>query len=383
MKQALIFLLSVILFISTDAALKTDKQLKAAVSLTDAQAGDHLRHFSAWWFPDINPRMIGLVGVDIERTGENSASGDAVLFALNTLLETALAFGYYHAEGEVPLNNANITANVQASGFAFALRFFQVFEWEDTNGTPGFQLGVDTVISTYDLSSLFLSWKPMIIDISNMTDASGNPTSIFIVTIETTDEVFYLRFTATGHPADVGSVRITPDSVKVDIRIRWFNNVYFTGPVVGVSAGPSTVGAHPNAQVGLTTAMGALAAAVNIHQGDVSNNPSVEFTDNQYFTGFLSWEPTADITVGGVEAAHAVAGTVVPVTDPTVSATFAAGWLLRLVAFTFNAIRPTEVAWDPEVGANIDYAGLNSALSLHPTILVAFMIVFALFFMRK
>jgi hypothetical protein len=46
----------------------------------------------------------------------------------------------------------------------------------------------------------------MQIDTENRTAADGTPYTIFIVSIETTDEVFYLRFTAVGLPAQVISI---------------------------------------------------------------------------------------------------------------------------------------------------------------------------------
>lgn len=43
----------------------------------------------------------------------------------------------------------------------------------------------------------------MQIDTQNVTDADGTRHTVFIVSIETSDEVFFLRFTASGYPAEV------------------------------------------------------------------------------------------------------------------------------------------------------------------------------------
>lgn len=56
----------------------------------------------------------------------------------------------------------------------------------------------------------------------------------------------------------VNGVKISPDSVKVDIAIKWFNNPLFTGPTL-YSTGPSNPILVPNAMVGL---VGAMAASV-------------------------------------------------------------------------------------------------------------------------
>jgi len=229
MKYSL-FLISILLFnfLVVDASLKSNQQLKDSVTLVDGQSGDHLRVFSASWWPNNNPNTILLTGASVQKTSETSGEIDAVLFALSTFWQTSLVFGYVHGEASVtqPTSSTNATADVQASLFAFALRFFKVFEYTEVNNQPGYQVG-DFPTGDYDLSSPFLQWKPMQIDTQNVTAADGTKHTIFVVSIQTMDEVFYLRFTAVGHPASVNGVKISPDSVKVDISIKWFNNPLF------------------------------------------------------------------------------------------------------------------------------------------------------------
>jgi hypothetical protein len=323
-----------------------------------------------------------LTGVQVQRTGESSAEVDAVLFALSTWLQTALAFGYYHGEASVSTDvNGNVTGQLSGSLFAFALRMFHVFEFDDLDGNGYFNENADNITGYYDLSSALLSWNPMTIDSFDLTSEEGTY-KVFVVDIETADEVFYLRFVAAGHPSDVAGVKITPDSIKVDIRIRWFNNPEYTGQTL-YATGPSDPNQHPNAQVGLTSAMGALAAAAVASQGSASNNPSLTFQSGAV-AGYFTWEDEAGTVVNGVEAARAVTGTVIPVDDPTIEAAFAAGWLLRIMIFSFQGARATEVNWDPEAGADIDYEALDSAaMTIQPAFYLAIFAIFFILFARK
>jgi len=134
--------------------------------------------------------------------------------------------------------------------------------------------------------------------------------------------------------------------------------------------------------VGLTSAMGALAASAVVQQGTTTANPALTFQTTD-FVGFFSWEDEAGTIVNGVEASRAVTGTVVPVEDPSVQGAFQAGWLLRLMIFSFQGARPSEVNWDPEAGAEIDYAAIDAASSLQPAFVVVLLALIFLMFTRK
>jgi hypothetical protein len=385
MKSIVFVVFSLVLLNSfcAEARLKTNRELRqGGVSSVEIQEGQRLRAFEAAWWPAIQPRAIALTGVQVQRTGQQSAEVDAVLFALSTWLETSLAFAYFHGEASVGTDvNGNVTSQLSGSLFAFALRMFHVFEFDDLDANGYYNENADNITGYYDLSSGLLTWKPMNIDSFDLQSDEGTY-KVFIVDVETADEVFYMRFIAAGHPSDVTGVKITPDSIKVDIRIRWFNNPLYTGATL-YATGPSDANAHPNAQVGLTSAMGALAAAAVASQGTATNNPALTFQGGSV-AGFFSWEDEAGTVVNGVEAARAVTGTVVPVDDPTVQAAFTAGWLLRIMIFSFQGARASEVNWDPEAGASIDYEALNSAaMTVQPAFYVAFFAILFILFARK
>jgi len=283
---------------------------------------------------------------------------DAVEFILDDLLQTTLIFGYYHAQGDVPTDQSGVT-NFNEAGFAFALSVFGVFEFVDNNGQPGFQNGTtDEITGYYDLTSIFLEWQPMEIDSSNVT-VNGTTFQIFIITIQTLDEVFLLRFVAVGYPSEVEGIKISPTSVKVDFEINWFNNDLFTGATAW-STGPSTVA---NAQVGAALVFAAEAGEVSTTPASGNTKPGLQFDAGDYI-GYFEWEPQANVTVDGVEAEYGVVGTIETTSNTSMNASFAFDWVVSAGYFTFDAIRPTTVAWDPEFGTELVTVDTNSSFAV-------------------
>jgi len=222
------------------------------------------------------------------------------------------------------------------------------------------------------LSNVFLSWKGITVNTSTVTGTDGTPFNVFIATAETTDEVFMIRFIVAGRPIQAEGVKITPDSVKVDFSIKWFNNPLHVK--AAWTTGPSDSTKYPNAQVIITSAMAAKAGIATQSQG---TSPALTFATGPY-AGFFTWAPNAEFTVDGVVAGSDV---VASVSDPTsnTTASFLAGWVIKVMIFTFNGSRPDEVAWDPSFGANLDYSSLNGAFPQQPALLLAVLMVLAVF----
>jgi len=365
--------------------LMSVEEIQQSVTVTDTGA-HYARAFQANWWPTLHPRIVQLIGLNADTNAAGTHGEiDAVEFILNDILECALAFGYYHAEADITTNingngNSNFSAsNITGAGFAEALRIFHVFEFVNNDGNPGFQNGTnDTVTGWYDLSSVFLTWNDINITSSNIT-ANGTDYKLFICTVSTADDVFLIRFVAVGLPATVEGIKIDPNSIKVDIEIKWFGNPSFTGATLW-STGPST---DPNAQVGITAAFAAAEGTLNQNNNNNAAGPSLNVTTGTY-TGYLTWMPTADITAGSVYAAGNVDATIVTQSD-SVTGDFDINWIVTLMYFTFNATRPTDVVWDPTFGASVPSTNMMSssdAISSSP--MVALMVVcIAMLFMRK
>jgi len=368
-----------VLFVAlANCGLKTDEEIHRDAVVVENVPGKKLRAYEANVFPVNGPaRAVQLKGIALEKNG-NHGTIDAVEFDLNTILQATLAFGYFHAEGDVP-NNGNGTADpstITASLFAFGLRAFGIFEYDENNGVPGFQKDTtDTLNVVYDLSNIALQWKPLVANHSTITDKDGNVFKVWYITAETVDEVFFLRFIVSGTPLEVSGVHITPDSVKVDFAIRWFTAKHVRALWTN---GPSTVTAHPNAQVGIACGFAALAETFDAQTTGASgsSDPVVTF-GSAGFKGFFSWSPKADVVVQGVEAGRVVYGDIHNA-DATMDAAFKAGWIVRALYFSFEGIRPSEVAWDPQFGSDITYPSGASSASVN-VLLVALFSLLVLF----
>jgi len=364
--------------------LMSVEEIQQSVTVTDTGA-HYARAFQANWWPTLHPRIVQLIGINADtNTAGTHGEVDAVEFILNDILECALAFGYYHAEGDITTNingngNTNFSAsNITGAGFAEALRIFHVFEFVDNDGNPGFQNGTnDTVTGWYDLSSVFLSWNDINITSSNIT-ANGTDYKLFICSVSTSDDVFMIRFVAVGLPATVEGIKIDPNSIKVDIEIKWFGNSLFPGATL-YSTGPSN---NANAQVGITAAFAAAEGTLNQNNNNAGSGPSLNVTTGAY-TGYLTWMPTADITAGAVYAAGNVDATIVTQSD-SVSGDFDVNWIVTLMYFTFNGTRPTDIVWDPTFGASVPTTNSMSSDAISSSPMVALIVVsIAMLFMRK
>jgi len=289
---------------------------------------------------------------------------------------TSMYFAYYSAEATLNANGDPKT--VAAAAFAFALQSYAAFEFEDRDGVPGFQFtnasNRDILTGFYNLSSPLLAWKPISVNETTVTGPQGD-FKVHTFTAETLDEVFLLRLVVTGNPIMVNGVRISPDQIKVDFAIRWFDNPKHV-------LAPWTLGFSNSttANVGMFALYAAAAAAVGVVNGDANNSPALQVKSGA-FVGAFSWAPTANSMVQGVEANAVVRADFIDLnSNPDVKAAFIAGWTIKFVAFTFNASRPTEVLWDPVFGASIDYAQMQGASVMTvPAFFVISLLVAALF----
>jgi len=355
----LLLVLLVLQITCSYCALKSTEDLSKEVVVLEAVPGEKLRAYEATVFPLLDPRIAALVGVSLQKnTNSKGGSIDVVEFDLNTFYQMTLAFGYFHAQSDVPANSTNGGGAVSASAFAFLLRMFTVFEFDDNNGVDGYQNGTsDQINGAYDLSNFLLQWKPLVANHSMVTDSSGNQYKVWYITAQTSDEVFLIRFTVAGTPLSVSGVHITPDCVKVDFQVNWFTDMHVPA---AWTPGPSSATAHPNAKVGVAMGMAALAETVDAQtDGTGNNSPQVSFGTTGY-VGFFNWTSSADVVVQGVEAARGVSADVQETDDPNVQAAFKAGWLLRAMWFSFDGTRPSSVAWDPQVGSKIEYSSASS-----------------------
>jgi len=330
---------------------------------------DHIREVEAEWYPLLHPDVFVATGVSIQKNGDNTVDADAVEFVFTDLWQTTLYFGYYHAQGDLPTGNNTGLTDVSAAAFEFISRYFAIFEYVDKDGTPGFQNETDQITGFYDLSSVFLSWQAIEIASGNIS-VSGTDYRYFVVEAQTSDNVFLIRFTCVGYPAEVEGIKISPESVKVDIEVRWFNNPAFTGQTL-YSTGPSDASLFPKAMVGIVSVFGAAAGEAKVDT--TSSQPSLTVKAGG-ITGFFQWETSANVTIDGVGAAGAVYGTQgEEASGQSYNGSFAVGWVVEVLYFSFQGYRPSLVDWDPEFGA--DPYSANSALLSSPSFLIITLLI--------
>jgi len=353
--------------LSLASNLKSAKQTRESVESVTAD-DDHLRAYEATWYPDNAPRVIELEGIEIDKTSSVSATVSVVEFVMTTIAQSTVEFLYYEANAEIPANGANIS-DFNATAFALVLRNFVVYEFVDRNGVEGFQNGTtDQVTGFYDLSDPYLPWKALVINESQIVGADGNSYKLWFVTAETVDEVFALQFVVSGTPIKVGDTKITPDSIKIDFAIRWFTDLHVAA---NWTTGPSpNISYFETAQVGLLSAFGADALSVEETNGNATANPSLNFASASA-TGFFSYETSANVTVTGEQIEGEVYATVNAPNSDTEDA-FKEGWIVKIIWFSFEGYRPSEVVWDPEFGSEINYPSTSSSNFVQPCIFITF-----------
>jgi len=303
---------------------------------------------------------------------------------MTDILQSSLAFAYYHAESQVPAQGSDNSVQAAAvAAFWVGVRMFVIIEWVDHNGVPGFQLNTtDQITGSYDLSNAALLWKPITFEKTDVQDSTGQTFAVHSITMETLDEVFLLSFVVTERPVTVNGNRVNCDQIKVDFQVKWFNNPLHHP--ANWTTGESNATAFPNAKVGILAVTAAVAGAAAEVAGDTNKDPTFQIATGAY-TGFFSWQPNADVTVQGATAARAVYAHVVDTSkNPDIQAAFAAGWVVRILLFSFEGIRPETVFWDPIFGANVDYSLLDSAAvsTSAPVVLLLFALLFSMLFVK-
>jgi len=329
------------------------------------ESGDstHFRAYEADWFPSFDPRIVVLKGEEVTKESSNDYTIDALEFIITNFNQSTVAFAYFHEEAILSnISNPNSLEAIAEAAFAFYIRAYVAFEYEENNGISGYQPNTtDAFTGYYDLSSLDLPWKIMDIEGYNLTDSStGQTVTVWSIIMQTLDEVFLMRFTVVGAKSTVSGVQIDADTMKIDFEIRWFTELHVAA---AWTTGPSNPTTYPHAQAGL--AIVAVAAAeeafANTTAGNNDNNPQLALQVGEY-AGVFSWEPSASVTIQGAEVEKVVYA---EVQDSAGSYEVGAAYEARLILFTFEGSRPSLVSWDPEVSAKVP--GDDSASSTTAT----------------
>ena len=95
----------------------------------------------------------------------------------------------------------------------FQVEFREIVEYRDLDA-DGIYTGADEEIQTLELAD----WKPIDYSVQSIDN-----TTVHVLFVETSDEVFSATLYATGEFADINGVIVTPTQVKIDVGIHNFN----------------------------------------------------------------------------------------------------------------------------------------------------------------
>jgi len=263
---------------------------------------------------------------------------------LKTDGELSLSLEYFRnlVQSQVDSNNK------PNASFAFVLQALSIFEFSDLDGVAGYQQGtVDRILGSYNLSALGISdWKDLRIEQADIVGLNNQTFSAYYVVAETVDQVLSLRFLLAGSAIKVGNIQLSPESMKIDVIIRWFNANHVR---TRYTTGPSSEAVYPNSSIGISFALAAQASgAIRLDNNPSlgSSNPSINFNGTNG-NGFYSWEKNATRN-NGTENSDVHAD--LHEADDNDRAKFDRSWVVRVIHFSFSGNRPAEVTWDPEYG---------------------------------
>jgi len=254
---------------------------------------------------------------------------------------------YEHFAEIAKFKNGNIT-QAAAADFAFLLAFIGLVEYEETNGVPGLQIvgwnapsGLsDTLLSVYYNNS---NTGDVLWDITLTSVDTEFPTGpsakVYTLTFATSDGVFNYTVTYAGRDLFTGGANIDANSFKIGFNIMYYN-------YKGASS-------NPNSQISLLLVAAAeKSAAKSVSNGSPTTISNFKVASGGY-EGYINFEDTAGSwDINGVYASTGITfgylssyglGLVEALSDWTVAAFF----------LSYDAIRPSVISYDPEVGANL------------------------------
>jgi hypothetical protein len=367
-------------------------QSAGAVAAADFKPGEYARAYAAVALGS-PVDYIQVDGLSIDRAGGTSdGTGYRLDFAEFKIAEstaflsgiTGTSFAYYTQSAPSSANGFQATS---ASAFGFLLRFTSVVEYVEKNGQSGFQYdplyGIhpdsDQIVGTYDLTKTSVQWKGITYRNETHVNTDGQQFLVHYMNATTTDNVFSFSFVLSGSPVKLSNgIRLSPNSAKIDLQINWFNNPAYTGPRKGglfgldqFATGPSS---NPDSRIAVVAAFAAASGSASYGTDPDTNQPYAKFASDDY-AGYFRWVDSADtVTANGIGAAGV--GFSQSSADGMLTSAFG-GWVATLGAWSFDAVRPDSIYWDPEIGADISPQS-SSAFMAAPSVALLVAALFAI-----
>ncbi len=218
------------------------------------------------------------------------------------------------------------------------VKFREIIEYVD-NGTPnnGYQLGEE--IFRYHIGKA--GWKPF-----NYTVQTINGTNMHVMSITTTDGVFTAIFRVSEKLISLNNTKITPNEIKIDIRIVNF---------------PYTSNASSLALKTKIESKFKYKVENETHdeqEGRAANETEVRIGGTDALQGFFSWAEMATADGNQIPVLHS------NLTEASHEEhDLEEGETSYMTFFSFIATTPKDIYWDPKIGIAVSTALQNNILA--------------------
>lgn len=318
------------------------------------------------------PNLISVKGARYNLSDTTDPTVQAAAFTVQTPAtgnNLGLYFGYFAAEAE--FNITAKSASFSASLVELATSFYTLFVYYNLDGQPGFQYtignsltcgllpvsaGPDCIDWSNSIQLNSLTWNSIVVN--KIACPSGYSASCNIYEFVLADTTGYATFTykIASQPVFIDSYLVTPDYAKLDISISypWSNYPLLqTNPQLGL------LGATGGKTASLT------ATIAKASGGATTGNPGVVFTASGK-VGAFSWDTTAtvtaqkkrttdstvyfDVVYGQNITDYTGTNVLLNILKVDVTALELLGWEVAFLLFSWDAVEPSNVLWDPTQG---------------------------------
>jgi hypothetical protein len=220
------------------------------------------------------------------------------------------------------------------AGFQFRIRPYLVMEYVDVDGIAGYNAGADTACTVYLIRGQDCSRGSL--SVGSIGGVTASSFDVF-----TSNNVFRITTTVAGGGGQPSKKlvkdgrSITPTSAKFDIAINAANFNY----------------SCPNSMLTLLMKVKSKQTSKTVSDNTSGKSKAVQLGTAATPLGFFTWADTVQVNGGSVNASIAVSAW----TDDTNSdgrgeTDLDSGEAAKRAWFSFLAVRPQTLFWDPEIG---------------------------------
>jgi len=330
-----------------------------ATAIAVAGIGLNVSQASTW---EQGQASIDIAGFKFRNPEDTSDSSKNLLFY----------FGYFGASAA--WDNSSKTASLTGSLLEVVATFSSVIVYYDNDNVPGFQvivgddiLCVDPSKSTIDCVDLkagsaidisALAWNGIAVSKSAcpQTGSYSPNCTVYSATTGTKDGIISFTLHLASEPVLINSVKVTPNYGKIDVSINY-------------PWADKTLAIPEKAKVALIAGSAGKALSGSATWAKVDGNTAVAFNANNK-AAYFSWVGTSDIDNGVNAVVHAqgISGDqlaaldcsdykcglsgiyIYPQLQIAAGTLKAFGWTPELIIFSWDAIKPTNIVWDPTLG---------------------------------